>query len=94
MVEIDELKAENARLTGDVNRLNATNQNLVDHIKEIQDERRFEAAKSAMMGMLSNPEYMRQLSLKYRNKNEAMECAGITAKEYADALLNELEKTK
>jgi cell division septum initiation protein DivIVA len=55
--DIKALKAENARLTGEVNRLSENT--AFDRISEKvrQDNRRFEAAKSAMQGILSNTDF-------------------------------------
>jgi hypothetical protein len=78
------LTAENARLTSEVNRLSENT--AFDRISERfrQDERRFEAAKSAMMGILATPN---RLSITY-------ERTAIDAIEYADALLKALEESK
>jgi hypothetical protein len=82
--EIATLKAENARLTGEVNRLSENT--AFDRISERvrQDERRFDAAKSAMMGIRAND----------RSFGMDAEDVAVRAVELADALLKALGETK
>jgi cell division septum initiation protein DivIVA len=83
--EIKALKAENARLMAELEELKEPELFTSASLQFRVNERRFEAAKSAMMGFVSNHEFTKEV--------KAEEVIPL-AVEFADALLKALEETK